>query len=198
VAASAVILGNTRIGAGCQIHSHAVIGDIPQDHAFDGSDSYCLIGDECTIREGATIHRGTAPGSATIVGDRCFLMTNSHVAHNCEIGNDVTLVSGALLAGYVRVGARAVISGNAAVHQFVRVGELAMIDGLYVPAKNDPWTGHGYHHYSKPDTSQVQLPLSQYLPALRSRCARLGFRQLIVVTNRPDGSAEIERYDCPP
>jgi UDP-N-acetylglucosamine acyltransferase len=130
VAASAVILGNTRIGAGCQIHSHAVIGDIPQDHAFDGSESYCQIGDECTIREGATIHRGTAPGSATIVGDRCFLMTNAHVAHNCELGNDVTLVSGSLLAGYVRVGARAVISGNAAVHQFVRIGELAMISGL--------------------------------------------------------------------
>ncbi|HUE13881.1 MAG TPA: acyl-ACP--UDP-N-acetylglucosamine O-acyltransferase [Planctomycetaceae bacterium] len=130
VAASAVILGNTRIGAGCQIHSHAVIGDVPQDHSFEGSDSYCLIGDECTIREGATIHRGTAPGSATIVGDRCFLLTNSHVAHNCEIGNDVILLSGALLAGYVRIGARAIISGNAAVHQFVRIGELAMISGL--------------------------------------------------------------------
>ena len=75
---------------------------------------------------------------------------------------------------------------------------LAMIDGLPVPAKNDPWTGHGYHHYSKSDASRVQPPLSQYLPALRSRCARMGFRQLIVVSNRPDGSTEIERYDCPP
>jgi UDP-N-acetylglucosamine acyltransferase len=138
VAASAVILGNTQIGAGCQIHSHAVIGDIPQDHAFDGNESYCLIGEECTIREGATVHRGTAPGSATIVGDRCYLMTNSHVAHNCEVGDDVTLVSGALLAGYVRVGARAVISGNAAVHQFVRIGELAMVSGLAMVTKDVP------------------------------------------------------------
>lgn len=130
VAASAIILGNTKIGAGCTIHSHAVIGDIPQDHAYKENDSSCLIGEQCTIREGATIHRGTGPGTATIVGDRCFLMTNSHVAHNCEIGNDVTLVSGALLAGYVRVGSRAVISGNAAIHQFVRIGELAMVSGL--------------------------------------------------------------------
>ena len=75
---------------------------------------------------------------------------------------------------------------------------LAMIDGLYVPAKNDPWIGHGYHHYSKADASRVQPPLSQDLRALRSRSARMGFRQLIVVTNRPDGSAQIERYDCPP
>jgi hypothetical protein len=75
---------------------------------------------------------------------------------------------------------------------------LAMIDGLSVPAQNDPWLGHGYHHYSKADASRVQPPLSQYLPALRNRCARMGFRQLIVVTNRPDGSEEIERYDCSP
>lgn len=75
---------------------------------------------------------------------------------------------------------------------------LAMIDGLYVPAKNDPWIGYDYHQYSKADASRVQPPLSQYLSALRSRCARMGFRQLIVVRNRPDGSAEIDRYDCPP
>jgi UDP-N-acetylglucosamine acyltransferase len=130
IAASAIILGSTRIGAGCQIHSHAVIGDVPQDRAHSGDESYCLIGEDCTIREGVTVHRGTAAGSATVIGDRCYLMTNAHVAHNCEIGDDVTIVSGALLAGYVRVGSRAVISGNAAIHQFVRIGELAMVSGL--------------------------------------------------------------------
>jgi UDP-N-acetylglucosamine acyltransferase len=130
VGASAVILGNTVIGAGCQIHSHAVLGDLPQDHAFQGGESYCQIGEGCTIREGVTIHRGTAPGSVTVVGAHCFLMANSHVAHNCEIGDEVTIVNGALLAGYVRVGPRAVISGNAAIHQFVRIGELAMVSGL--------------------------------------------------------------------
>jgi UDP-N-acetylglucosamine acyltransferase len=130
VGASAVILGNTVIGAGCQIHSHAVIGGLPQDHAYHGGESYCQIGEACIIREGVTIHRGTASGSVTTVGARCFLMTNCHVAHNCEIGDEVTIVSGALLAGYVRVGPRAVISGNAAIHQFVRIGELAMVSGL--------------------------------------------------------------------
>jgi UDP-N-acetylglucosamine acyltransferase len=127
---SAVILGHTVIGAGCQIHSHAVIGDLPQDLAYRGEETSCQIGEGCTIREGVTIHRGTKPGSKTVIGARCLLMTNSHIAHNCELGEEVTIVSGALLAGHVCVGPRAMISGNAAIHQFVRIGELAMVSGL--------------------------------------------------------------------
>jgi UDP-N-acetylglucosamine acyltransferase len=130
IAASAIILGDTEIGAGCTIHSHAVIGDLPQDRAYDGAPSYCRVGENCIIREGVTVHRGTAADTGTVIGDDCMLMTNSHVGHNCEIGSGVTLVSGALLAGHVHVGSRATISGNAAIHQFVRVGELAMISGL--------------------------------------------------------------------
>jgi UDP-N-acetylglucosamine acyltransferase len=130
IAAAANILGNTDIGADCRIHAHAMVGDVPQDRAYDGGESYCRIGEGCVIREGATVHRGTKPGSTTIVGNRCILMTNSHVAHNCELGDDVTIVSGVLLGGYVQIGARAVIAGGAAVHQFVRIGELAMVSGL--------------------------------------------------------------------
>jgi UDP-N-acetylglucosamine acyltransferase len=130
IGAAAMIMGNTEIGAECQIHSHAVIGDVPQDHAYEGEESYCRIGKRCVIREGVTIHRGTGAGSTTVVGNDCYLMTNVHVAHNCEVGEGVTMASGALLAGHVRVGARAIISGNAAVHQFVRIGELAMVCGL--------------------------------------------------------------------
>jgi UDP-N-acetylglucosamine acyltransferase len=126
----AVLLGHTEIGAGCRIHSHAVLGDLPQDRAFGGGVSYCRLGAGTIVREGATVHRGTAPESATVIGERCYLMTNAHVGHNCVLADDVTLISGALLGGYVRIGTRAVISGNAAVHQFVRIGELAMISGL--------------------------------------------------------------------
>ncbi|MEX0703520.1 MAG: acyl-ACP--UDP-N-acetylglucosamine O-acyltransferase [Planctomycetales bacterium] len=130
IAPFAVVLGATELGPGCRVHSHAVIGDLPQDRAFEGAESFCRIGRECIIREGVTIHRGTAAGSATEIGDRCYLMTNSHVGHNCVLEDDVTLISGALLGGHVHVGRRAVISGNAAVHQFVRIGELAMVSGL--------------------------------------------------------------------
>ena len=135
---SVVILGHTEIGPRCRIHAHAVIGDLPQDRAYTGGTTFCRIGRECSIREGVTIQRGTALGSATIIGDRCLLMTNSHVGHNCELSDDVTLVSGALLGGHVKVGARAIVSGNAAVHQFVRIGELALVGILARVAQDVP------------------------------------------------------------
>lgn len=126
----AVLLGPLTVGENCRIHSHAVLGDVPQDRAYGTEQTACHIGSDCIIREGVTVHRSTGDGTETRIGDRCFLMTNSHVAHNCVLGNDVTLVSGALLGGHVKVGDRAIISGNAAVHQFVRIGELAIVGGL--------------------------------------------------------------------
>lgn len=119
----------TEIGAGCQIHPGAVIGHAPQDLAYGGDETYCRIGDETIVREGASIHRGTDPGSETVVGRRCFIMANAHVAHNCRLGDEVKLVNNVLLAGHVRVGAGAFISGGTGIHQFVRIGELAMIGG---------------------------------------------------------------------
>jgi len=130
LAAGVIIYGPTTIGARTQVHSHAVLGDIPQDRAFQGEDSSVSIGEDCIIREGATIHRGSTPGSVTRVGDRCMIMTNAHIGHNCCLDDEVIMISGVLLGGYVQVGRRAVISGNAAVHQFVRIGEASMISGL--------------------------------------------------------------------
>ena len=124
------ILGHTTIGDACRIHSGAVIGDWPQDRNYTGAETYCRIGNGTLLREHVTIHRGTQPGTETVIGDRCMLLAHSHVAHNCRLGDDILLVNGALLAGHVTVGNRAVISGNAAVHQFSRVGDLAMIGGL--------------------------------------------------------------------
>ena len=130
ISSHAYITGSTEIGSNCDIHSFTTIGDLPQDREFSGEESYCQIGDGVVVREGVSIHRGTAPGSSTIVGRGCFLMANSHVAHNCTLGEDVVLANGAILAGHVQVGDRAFISGNVAIHQFVRIGELAMLGGL--------------------------------------------------------------------
>ncbi|MBI1344819.1 acyl-ACP--UDP-N-acetylglucosamine O-acyltransferase [bacterium] len=141
------LLGHTTIGPGCRIHTGAVIGDLPQDRSFAGGDSAVAIGAETIIREYVTIHRGTKPGTMTVVGDRCMIMAHAHVAHNCQVGNDVILVNGSLLAGHVTIGDRVVLSGNAAVHQFCRVGELAMIGGLSKITQDIPpflmFDGHG-------------------------------------------------------
>ncbi|UCG15303.1 MAG: acyl-ACP--UDP-N-acetylglucosamine O-acyltransferase [Phycisphaerales bacterium] len=125
----AFITGWTQIGARCQIHPGAVVGHLPQDLAYQGAESYCRIGDETIIREGASIHRGTVPGSETVVGRRCFIMANAHVAHNCCLGDEVKLANNVMLGGHVRVGGGAFIAGGTGVHQFVRIGELVMIGG---------------------------------------------------------------------
>jgi UDP-N-acetylglucosamine acyltransferase len=125
----AVVVSHTRIGARTAVHAHAVIGDTPQDLAFRDAPSWVEIGANVVIREGVTIHRGTKPDTVTRVGDGCFLMANSHLAHNVALGRRVILANGALLAGYVEVGDAAFISGNVVVHQFCRIGRLAMLSG---------------------------------------------------------------------
>ena len=129
IRAHAVITGHTRIGARNQIGYGAIIGAEPQDLSFKGGISYLEIGDENVIREYATIHRGTKEKSSTILGNNNFLMAGAHVAHNCRIGNQVTLVNNVLLAGYVEVADRAFLGGAVVVHQFTRIGELVMVRG---------------------------------------------------------------------
>ena len=89
------------------------------------------MGRNCQIREGVTISTGTEDhGEVTSVGDRCFMMANSHVGHDCRVGDDVTFANGAVLGGHVTVANSVFIGGNTAVHQFVRIGEGAMLGGM--------------------------------------------------------------------
>ena len=128
----------TTIGERCRLHSGAVVGDLPQDMAFDGAPSYVDIGNDCVLREGVTIHRGTKPESRTVVGDGCFLMAFSHLGHNVKLGRKVIVVNAALLAGYVEVDDEAFISGTAVVHQFVKIGRNAMLGGQAGIGKDVP------------------------------------------------------------
>jgi UDP-N-acetylglucosamine acyltransferase len=129
ILAHAYIGPYTTIGEGNLVGFGAVIGYEPQDYAFQGEESYTIIGDHNIIREYATIHRGTKPGSATRVGNHNFLMALSHLAHNSVVGNHVIVVNGALVGGYVEVADRAFISGNCVIHQFCRVGTLSLMRG---------------------------------------------------------------------
>ena len=132
------IIGHTEIGSDCEIHAGTVVGDAPQDRTFSGGISYCRIGDGTILREHVTVHRGSAPESATVVGQCCFIMAGAHIGHNCQVHDEAVLVNAALLGGYVEVGRGAVVSGNVGVHQFVRIGELAMIGGLTMVTQDVP------------------------------------------------------------
>jgi len=125
----ATIFGSTTLGARCHVHAGAVLGDLPQDLGYTGGTSFVEVGDDSVIREGVTIHRGTADGSVTRVGKHCYIMGNCHLAHNVVVGDRVIMVNGAALAGHVRVDDGAFISGNTVVHQFIRIGRLTMLGG---------------------------------------------------------------------
>ena len=126
-----VIAGDTRIGARSKIFPFASVGHMPQDLKYRGEASRLTIGDDCTIREGVTINPGTQHGGLlTTIGDRCTLLANVHVAHDCNVGNDVILVNNVMLAGHCQIGDFAILGGGSALHQFVRVGAHAMIGGL--------------------------------------------------------------------
>jgi UDP-N-acetylglucosamine acyltransferase len=135
----AVVLPYTRLGVRNRVHAGAVLGDLPQDAAFDPATvSHLVTGADCVFREGVTVHRGTKPGTDTRLGDRCLLMANSHVGHNGRLGDDVIMANGALLGGYVELQDRVFVSGNCVVHQFCRVGRLAMLSGLSAASKDVP------------------------------------------------------------
>jgi len=134
----AVIHPYTTLGPGCRVHAGAVLGDAPQEIAFSGCRSFVRIGARCILREGVTIHRGTEEDTATRIGDECFLMVNSHVGHNCQVGNKVIMANGALLGGRVHVGDGVFIAGNSGVHQFVKIGRLAMLSGVAGASKDVP------------------------------------------------------------
>jgi UDP-N-acetylglucosamine acyltransferase len=136
--AHAVVTGGATLGVDNAVHHGAVLGDVPQDVAFAGAESFLRIGAGNVFREHSTIHRGTRPGSETVIGDRNYFMQNSHVAHNCTIGDDTIVAGGALLSGYVELGDRGFVSGNCVVHQFVRIGRLALLRGLSRTSRDVP------------------------------------------------------------
>jgi UDP-N-acetylglucosamine acyltransferase len=128
----------TRIGEDCEVFPGAVLGVVPQDLKFDNEYTTVEIGNHTIIRECVTIHRGTSDKMKTAVGDNCLLMTYVHVAHDCQIGNNVILASYTGLSGHVIIDDYAILEGKVAAQQFAHIGKHAFIGGASLIRKDVP------------------------------------------------------------
>ena len=137
--AHAVVTRHCRLADGVTVHAGAIVGGDPQYLKFDPSTpSGVIVGAGTVIREHCTINRSIHDGQDTSIGERCFLMANAHVGHDCVVEDDVVLANNVMLAGHVAVGRGTFIGGGAGVHQFCRIGETAMIGGLMRLAQDVP------------------------------------------------------------
>lgn len=134
-----VIDGDTEIGDDTHVFPFASIGLAPQDLKYGGEPTSTVIGKRNQIREFVTIHRGTAGGGGiTRIGDGNLLMAQAHVAHDCQLGNEIIMANAATLAGHVEIADRANVGAYSGVHQFCRVGLEAFIGGYSVVVKDAP------------------------------------------------------------
>jgi len=135
----AVVHRHTTLGAGNVVGPYCVLGGVPQDTKFDpDSATFLRIGSGNVFREYVTVSRATTPGGATVIGEGCYFMTQSHVGHDSTVADRVIMTNNAALAGHVELGAGAILSANASVHQFCWVGELVMMRGCSGASQHIP------------------------------------------------------------
>lgn len=132
------IMEGARIGKNCSIFPGAVISAIPQDKKFQNEETITIIGDGTTIRECVTINRGTIDKMKTVVGENCWIMAYSHIAHDCIVGNNCIFSNNTTLAGHTTVGDFVVLAGMVAVQQFTTIGSHAFVTGGSLVRKDVP------------------------------------------------------------
>ena len=138
IASHVLIAQDTVLGVDCHVHQGAVLGTDAQDMKYRGEETDLVVGDRTVIREYATLNRGTRARHRTVVGDDCFLMAYSHVAHDCVIGNHVVLANAVNMGGHVLIEDWAMVGGLTAIHQFVRIGAHAFVGGASRTAQDVP------------------------------------------------------------
>jgi UDP-N-acetylglucosamine acyltransferase len=186
VSAHAVLERNTRLGSGVKVGYGTVIGNDPQDLKYKGEETWVEIGDLTLIRDYCTINRGTTATGRTSIGERCFLMTYVHVAHDCHIANDVIIANSVQMAGHVTIDDRAIVSGLTPIHQFVRIGTYAFVGGgSRVNQDVPPYTkavGNPVHLYG---LNSVGLQRAGFAPEVKlalKRAYRLLFNSDLTVS----------------
>ncbi len=138
IGSNVTIMEGARIGKNCNIFPGAVISAAPQDLKYQGEDTTVEIGNNTTIRECATIHKGTSDRMKTVIGKNCLIMAYCHVAHDCFVGDNCIFSNNSTLAGHVTVGDNVILAGLVAVHQFVSVGQHAFVTGGSLVRKDVP------------------------------------------------------------
>ena len=134
-----VIEGSVKIGKAVKVFQFSAIGGAPQDIKYAGEDTKVEIGDNSIIREFVTIHKGTRHGKGvTRIGKNCMIMAYSHIAHDCQVGDNVIMANGATLGGHVVIEDNVVIGGLSAIHQFCRIGTFAFMGGMSGTNKDIP------------------------------------------------------------
>jgi len=186
IAGHTVIERNTRVADGVKIGYGTVIGNDPQDLKYKGEETWVEIGSGTIIREYCTINRGSTATGKTTIGERCFLMTYVHVAHDCVIGNDVIIANSVQMAGHVMVHDRAIISGLVPIHQFVRIGTYAFVGGLSrVNQDVPPYTkaaGNPVHLYGLNSVGLQRAGFSPDVKLALKRAYRLVFNSDLTVS----------------
>lgn len=136
IGAHSIIHSYVSLGESNMIADHVVLGGAPQDVSYQGQETWLRIGNKNIIREYSSIHRSNCSDEDTMMGNSCYMMCNSHVGHNCKIGNNVIITAYTGLSGHVEVGDKAVLGGSVAIHQFCRIGAYAMVAG-FTPVVKD-------------------------------------------------------------
>jgi len=185
IAAHVVLERNARLGAGVKVGYGSVIGNDPQDLKYQGEETWVEIGEGTVIREYCTINRGTTATGRTAVGQRCFLMSYVHVAHDCVIGNDVIVANAVQMAGHVTIEDRAIVSGLVPIHQFVRIGTFAFVGGgSRVNQDVPPYTkavGNPIHLYGLNSVGLQRAGVSPEIKLALKRAYRLVFNSDLTV-----------------
>ena len=128
IGAHCVVEGRTTLGRDNRVFQFASLGAAPQDKKYAGEPTELVIGDRNTIREFCTFNLGTIQdGGVTRIGDDNWIMAYVHIAHDCQVGNQVTMANNATLAGHVEVGDWVTVGGLTGVLQRMRIGAHAMI-----------------------------------------------------------------------